>query len=286
MAKPFVKWAGGKSKLADKIISLIPEKIWKIPNLTYVEPFVGGGAVFFKAVEKQEFKKVILADANPHLINAWKNVKLNFDPLVTALKKLKDRYNTGPANEQAEMFRKLRDEFNTDAGTDLRRAALFLFLNKTCFNGLYRENKSGKFNSPFGYYDNPGIVDRLNLTWASTVLKNNHADLRCCNFSELVELPEPTTLIYCDPPYAPTSATSNFTSYTRHAFTHKDQTALRDWLRKQKRDGNYWITSNSDTPEIRDLYTGYHIHTIDNVRSIAASADSRGNKRELLITSW
>jgi DNA adenine methylase len=265
-AAPFLKWAGGKSQLLKQYHPHFPprERIGR-----YFEPFIGSAAVFFHLQPAQ----ACLGDINERLIEVYQVVRQDVENLIVALKKHR--------NEKSYYYH-VRNQ-NPDKLSQVERAARLIFLNKTCYNGLYRENSSGEFNVPFGRYKNPTICDEDRLRTAACVLQN--VDLRVADFQEAVEPAQPGDFIYFDPPYVPLNATSSFTSYHKFGFTNEDQRRLADTFRRLDQRGCFVMLSNSSTEIVADLYKGYETYKIKARRSINSKADGRGFITELLITN-
>jgi DNA adenine methylase len=270
-ASPFLKWVGGKGRLQRKLEALYP------PGLTlmrHVEPFIGGGALFFSRAPE----RALLSDINRDLVQAYLSVRDEVDMVLRHLTELALAHSK-------EGFYAARERYNARAhATSSERAALFIYLNKTCFNGLYRVNKSGRFNVPMGRYAKPTIADAPTLRAASRVLAS--ADIRCAPFEALVADARPGDFIYMDPPYEPLSRTANFTAYAQDGFTQKDQTRLRDLFRELDRRGSKLMLSNSDVPFIRDLYRGYQIDEIMAPRAVSCDPEKRGPVAELVIRNY
>lgn len=265
---PFLKWAGGKSQLLASFDQFFPEKFNR-----YFEPFLGGGAVYFHLYWRQHHRfDAFLNDYNGELINAYAIVRDQVDALCRQLTKHKN---------ESEYFYSVRSQDVTKL-TPLQRASRLIYLNKTCFNGLYRVNSKGQFNVPFGSYKNPRMCDPANLKAVSGALRQ--ATLSCGTFDAAVETARRGDLIYFDPPYQPISTTSNFTGYTRSSFTEDDQMRLAETARRLKRRGCHVMLSNSDNEFIRKLYGDFQIHTVYATRAINCRADRRGKISELLIT--
>lgn len=264
--KPPVKWAGGKGQLISQFEPLFPRQGFRL----YIEPFVGGGAVFFHLTPP----RAVLIDNNPELINFYRTVRDNLEPLITDLKKHK---NT------ADYYYHIR-ALDPEKMDEVSRASRFLYLNKTGYNGLWRVNKQGKYNVPFGRYKNPKIVDEDNLRKVSEVLKR--AEIILGDFSKVLEFAGPGDFIYLDPPYHPLSETSSFTSYTADSFTREDQRRLAEVFRRLDARGCMVMLSNSDTPFIHELYSGYDIRTVYARRAINCRADRRGSISELVIRNY
>lgn len=270
--KPFLKWAGGKWNLAPQIQALLP------PDLglrTYREPFLGGGAMYFYLAKHAPPKRAFLSDALGDLIATYQVVATDTQELVDALQKLKHRHST-------ESFYAVRERFNSERNASaVQRAAWLIYLNKTCFNGLFRTNSRGEFNVPVGRYTSPAIVDAPRLWAARNALRG--ADLRRAEFDHLEAEAEPGDVIYFDPPYVPLSASANFSAYADGGFDDADQLRLRDLFVRLDERGCVLALSNSDTPRVRDLYQGFEIREISVPRSISAKGKSRAPAAEVLI---
>jgi DNA adenine methylase len=265
--KPVIKWAGGKSKLLVHILPLVPEKI-----ATYREPFCGGAAVFF-ALSPSQRKRAVLCDQNRDLVALYTALRDDVDALITEL---------GRYRYDRKLFYRTR-AIDPETLSQIERAARLVFLNKTCFNGLWRVNSKGIFNVPFGRYDNPTILDEEVLRRASTVLKGvriEHGD-----FMLATKGAKAGDFVYFDPPYAPLSKTALFTAYATQGFGHADQVRLRDEFARLGDRGVQAVLSNHDTEEIRALYADFRIHPLGVRRSINSNVAKRGPARELLITT-
>jgi DNA adenine methylase len=273
---PFVKWAGGKSQLIPQIIHLMPAKFTR-----YFEPFLGGGAVFFHIASYN--RNAFLSDINTDLINAYKVIRNHVEELISALNYHQNKYNKSPK----KYYYHLRD--SAQVFNKIDTAARFIALNKTCYNGLYRVNKNGLFNVPIGRYKNPIICDADNLRNMSVVLKQSGSNLGVSDYKKiLVEKAEKDDFIYLDPPFHPISNTANFTSYTNNGFTLEDQKELAIIFNELTRRGCRLLLSNSNTEEIRRLYSDYsHLTEVTTVnRSINAIASKRVGHTELLIRNY
>lgn len=282
---PFIKWAGGKGKSADKILELLPVVT---PSVTYREPFLGGGAIFFALRPK----RAVLSDILVPLVNAYRAVKVYQDSLEARLLVLDATYRirakAGDEKVRA-YFAGVRASYNARASrardhepTDLDLAAELIFLNKTCFNGLYRTNKKGVFNVPFGDYANPKIRDHEKLAAAGAALRRADADLLVTNYTYLIDEANPGDVIYLDPPYVPVSKTSSFTSYAG-GFGPADQDRLAELFRELDARGCKLALSNADAPRVRELYKGYDVTEIPVGRAINSKTTKRGKVTELLI---
>jgi DNA adenine methylase len=260
-----VKWAGGKAQLLSQLRPLYPKRF----NL-YLEPFVGGGAVFFDLRPDN----ALLLDSNFELINFYQVVKNNLDELLHDLEKHR--------NEKIYYY-EVRSLDSTQMGS-IERASRFLFMNKTCFNGLWRVNKKGKFNVPFGGYKNPNFRDRENLYMVSVALQNT--EVICDDFSSVLEYATPGSFVYLDPPYHPLSDTSNFTSYTKDSFGKEEQIRLADVFRELDERNCNVMLSNSDTEFIWSLYKDFDITVVYARRTINSKGNKRGPVSELVIRNY
>ena len=273
--KPFVKWVGGKRQLLKQFrdLGLYPPELFDPTTNTYYEPFVGGGAVFFDLLPE----RAELSDLNRELVITYNVIKNNIDELIFSLKQhIYDK----------EYYLEVRAK-NVNKLSDIEVASRFIFLNRTGFNGLYRVNKKGQFNVPFGRYSNPVICDEENLRRVSRELQNviiKHQD-----YTSVLKNAQKGDFIYFDPPYYPLNRTSSFTAYTSESFLEKEQTELRDTFVELHKRGCYIMLSNSDTPFINDLYSeidGATIHKITAGRAINSKGSGRGKITELLVTNY
>jgi DNA adenine methylase len=271
--RPFVKWAGGKGHLLQKLERHFPRSF-----STYYEPFLGGGAIFFRLVEKRPRFNVVLSDSNAELINAYNVVKNNVAELVKQLRLHATRYKLSPK----EYYYRVRDETPWDS---VGRAAHLIFLNRTCYNGLYRVNKMNKFNVPFGRYKNPTICDEENLLAVNEVLRRSNTKLLAADYRKTTEDAGKGDFIYFDPPYQPESATANFTSYTNSGFSFDDQMQLGKWFKELDGKGCQLLLSNSNTKEVREIYREYDIREVETLRAINCKANSRRGHIELIISN-
>jgi DNA adenine methylase len=271
MAKPIVKWAGGKTKLLDPLLARVPTRIG-----TYVEPFAGGAALFFALADdpSRSFERAVLADRNEDLIACYRTVRDEVEALIAAL--------SGFRYDEDEYYR-VRAEDGA-AMPDLARAARMIFLNRTCFNGLWRVNKSGKFNVPFGRYDKPRIVDAVGLRAASRALAK--AEIVSADFEDVTRSLGPGDFVYLDPPYVPVSKSASFTTYSAGGFGPADQERLVVELARLRASGVAAVLSNADTEATRELYRDFAIHLVTAPRAINSQAGGRGRVGELIVTSW
>ncbi len=270
--KPFLKWAGGKSRLSSKIASLFPAN----NSFTkYYEPFLGGAAVYFEISPR----KGQLNDLNKHLINTYIDIRDNVQQLIKELKIIDVEYHTcSTITGKAEYYYKKRDEYNSDNRKSVKRSAQFIFLNKAGFNGMYRENIAGKYNIPFGKHEKCLICDEKNLLAVSRDLKD--IELTSGDYKDAVKNAERGDLIYFDPPYFPISKTSNFTTYQKGGFNEDNQKELMQIAEELIARGCYVFISNSDCEKSRELYKNLIIHEVKVKRII----NSKGNRRNELVT--
>ncbi|EOU1462722.1 DNA adenine methylase [Clostridium perfringens] len=292
-AKPFVKWAGGKRNLLNQFQELYPDNLNNID--TYIEPFVGGGAVFFELANKYKFKKIILNDINTTLVNTYTSIRDNVEQLIEILKVLQEKYNLCNETERSELYYEIREKFNISKldpeSNKLKESAYFLFLNKTCFNGLYRENKKGLFNVPFGKYKNPSILDENNLRNSNKLLQN--VEILNIDFANLNKYINKNTFIYIDPPYRPLNQTSSFNSYSKIEFDDDEQRRLAKWFAEANNLGAKLMLSNSNPKNINEnddffdiLYKDFNLFTVLANRSINSKASKRGAISEIVVVNY
>jgi DNA adenine methylase len=276
-AHPFVKWAGGKSRVVNHIKNFFPEDF-----NSYYEPFLGSAALYF-AVSPRKGR---LNDLNKALIQTYKVVRESVESLIVELTKIQDEYFLLTNIEsKKDYYLKRREEFNSiSTFSSVRRSALFIFLNKTGFNGMYRENKSGQYNIPFGKHDHPLICDESNLRLVSSDL--SEIDLTSTSYEEAIRDVKPKDLVYLDPPYYPLTNTSNFTEYQAGGFTVEDQAKLRDVFQELDKKGCYVVMSNSACEEIDELYADFNINRIQVARAINSKTNMRGKIDEVIITNF
>ncbi len=287
-AKPFIKWAGGKTQLINDIDSKISSKIH-----TYIEPFVGGGALLFYLLNNYpNLKKVVINDINTDLINTYKTIKNNVEELISLLQEWQNEYYNILENEEQkkEYYYQKRTLFNKRISNKTTQSALFIFLNKTCFNGLYRVNRKNEFNVPIGSYKKPLICDAENLQTVHLALKK--VEILNGDFEQTLPYAEKKTLFYFDPPYKPLSETSSFNSYAKDEFNDDEQIRLANFCKKIDSLGYDWILSNSDVKGknpnddfFDDLFKDFQINRVLAKRSINANTNKRGQLTELLITN-
>ena len=266
---PLVKWVGGKRQLMPELLKNMP-----ISFKRYFEPFIGGGALFF---ELQPYNAYI-SDMNEELINLYCVVRDNVFELITDLNKhkiTKEYYLKIRNLDRTSKYKKL---------TNVQRASRFIYLNRTCFNGLYRVNSKGEFNVPFGYYKNPKIIDVDNLLNCSSLLKNT--EIKHADFSAILECAQKGDFVYFDPPYVPLNETSSFTSYTKNGFDMEMQIKLNEVCNELNSMGVKFMLSNSDTTVINELYSNYRIEKVLASRQVNANADGRGKITEVLVRNY
>ncbi|MGI6048795.1 MAG: DNA adenine methylase [Petrimonas sp.] len=291
-AKPFLKWAGGKTQLVGDIEKLFPIHFQK-SQFTYIEPFVGSGAVLFWMLNNfPNLKKAVINDINADLINTYKTIVSNSKELISILEVMQNEFHAleGKENEKKEYYYQKRTQYNTRKSTQTDHSALFIFLNRTCFNGLYRVNRKNEFNVPIGSYKKPTICDRENILAVNEALKK--VDILCGDFEHTLPYATENTLFYFDPPYKPLSETSSFNSYSKYEFNDQEQIRLRDFCIKLDTLNHTWILSNSDVKGknandnfFDELYADFNIQRVDAKRSINADPGKRGKLTELLITN-
>jgi DNA adenine methylase len=292
-AKPFLKWAGGKTQLIPDIIFLINSQISQDCEFNYIEPFVGGGAVLFSVLNNfSNVQKVIINDINPDLVMAYNVIKTNVKELIVKLKKIQqDFYGLKNLEDQQKFFLEKRLEFNSrDCCDPIEKTVLLLFLNKTCFNGLYRVNSKGLFNVPFGKYLKPVICNEENLLAVNYHLQK--VTILQGDFGQTLDYANNNTLFYFDPPYKPIKKTSAFTSYTKEDFNDEDQRRLKQFIDRINQAGYKFILSNSDLKNFDpdnnffdNLYENYNIQRVKARRSINSKGNYRGEIFELLINN-
>ncbi|KXK05014.1 MAG: DNA adenine methylase [Chlorobi bacterium OLB4] len=280
-AKPFLKWAGGKTQLINDIEKALPKDISK-NKFTYIEPFVGSGAVLFWMLNNfPNLKKAVINDVNEDLINTYKTIASKPKELISILQILQNEFHGLEGQDEAkkEYYYKKRNLFNKRNERQIEQAALFIFLNRTCFNGLYRVNRKNEYNVPIGSYKRPTICDKENILAVSQVLQK--VEILCGDYEETLKFADNNTLFYFDPPYKPLSETSSFNSYAKDEFNDAEQIRLRDFCHKLDTLGHTWILSNSDVKGIDendnffdDLYFDFNIQRVDARRSINANPES------------
>ena len=289
--KPFIKWAGGKSQLINDIRAKYPRQIER-----YCEPFVGGGAVLLDILANCNPAEVLINDINAELVNTYRQVQGNVEELISQLSIMQNTFWAADTENRRIIYTDKRNRFNYlkvngDETVNVEKAALFIFLNKTCFNGLYRVNRKGQFNVPIGSYKNPPICDAENLRHISKLLDG--VKIKCGDYKECLDFIDDNTFVYIDPPYRPLTSTASFTSYSENEFGDKEQIALGKFVDKITAKGAKVVASNSD-PKNADtnddffdlLYVQYSIQRVSARRMINSNGNNRGNINELLISNY
>ncbi len=287
VAYPFLKWAGGKTQLLERITALFPKGAEE-NGFTYIEPFVGSGAVLFHILSTfKNVRKAVINDINSDLINAFRVIAESPEKIVVALKVIEKSYRIAEKfdADKALFYYERRALFNARELSCVEHAALFIFLNRTCFNGLYRVNRKNEFNVPIGNYKNPKICDVENIFAVSERLKN--VEILSGDFEDTLSHASGNSIFYFDPPYKPISNTSNFNSYSKNEFCDAEQIRLKDFCDKLDSLGHKWVLSNSSTADgfFQNLYAGYDIQNVVARRRINSNAQKRGELAELLITN-
>lgn len=300
IARPFLKWAGGKTQLLGKITECLPTELSEDAIDSYIEPFIGGGATFFYIIQNYAINKSYISDRNEELVLAYRTIQQRVGDLIDLLQSIERDYFCKSPQEQKSFFYQVRSEFNQErsainfASTDsesVRRTAQLIFLNRTCFNGLFRVNSSGGFNVPFGSYQNPMICDAENLRAVSRVLQQTqicHGDFESCE-----QHVNSTSFVYFDPPYRPISRTASFNSYSMQIFDDAEQERLAGFFRKLDEKGAKLMLSNSDPHNedsgddfFIDLFSGFNVQKVLAKRNINSNGSRRGEITELLITNY
>jgi DNA adenine methylase len=295
-SKPFVKWAGGKGQLLYTFRQFYPPQLLNGSLKRYVEPFVGGGALLFEILQSFNVKEAVILDINSDLINTYRAVRDKPAQLTGLLGYMEREYLGQDVESRRETYYGVRDAFNSRKvdiknGIDIEKAAQFLFLNKTCFNGLYRVNRTGDFNVPFGDYKNPTICDAENIAACSELLRKT--EIICGDYHQAWHFVDNSSFVYFDPPYRPLNATSSFTSYSKFDFNDDDQVELASFYRQLNDTGAYLMLSNSDpkNTDVNDrffdeLYDGFNITGVEAKRAINSKGESRGVVKEILVTNY
>ena len=293
-AKPFIKWVGGKTQIIEQLEALLPVDFGNWKDVTYIEPFVGGGAMLFHMLQQYpNIRHAVINDVNSDLTTCYQTVKNNPEELITSLHNIQTSYNALQTEEaRKEFFLAVRDRYNEKNLDPIENTTKFFFLNRTCFNGLYRVNKKGAFNVPFGKYSNPLICDEVTIRNDSKLLR--HVEILTGDFETTFDYAHGKTLFYFDPPYRPLNATSSFNSYAKEEFNDNEQRRLRDYCTVLNQHHNIkWMLSNADcsakNPEdtfFEDIYADFHIHRVYASRAINANPEKRGKLTELLIKNY
>lgn len=272
LVAPVLKWVGGKRQIINEITKYIPKNI-----STYYEPFLGGGAVLFEL----QPKKAIVNDINSELMNVYEVIKSNIDELITVLKQYQNIeeyfYEVRELDRNKEIFKSMKP---------VQRASRIIYLNKTCYNGLFRVNKAGEFNAPFGNYKNPNIVNESTLRAVSNYFNKAQISFTCDDFENIVRTARKGAFVYLDPPYDPVSDTASFTGYDKGGFDRHEQIRLKETCDKLNRKEIKFLLSNSATEFIKDLYSDYNIITIQAKRAINSKGNKRGEIDEVLVMNY
>jgi len=287
-AKPFVKWAGGKRQLLPVILKNLPNDLAASAAFTYIEPFVGGGAVFFAMMQQfPNIQKAVINDINPNLVRAYRTIQQLPEKLIVSLQKCeKEYFALEDETERKDFYLQMRKTFNEGGLSDVENTTCFIFLNRTCFNGLYRVNAKGLFNVPFGRYSHPKICDAETIMADSKVLQRT--EILCGDFEATEAFASAGAFVYLDPPYRPLNETSSFTSYSKEQFDDDDQRRLQRFFIRLSQKDCLLMLSNSDPSDrfFDELYQDYHIDRVEAMRSLNANASTRGKLSELLIRNY
>lgn len=295
VVKPFVKWAGGKGSLIPQLTNFYPYQLKGGVVTKYVEPFVGGGAVLINILQKYDVKEAYAFDINIDLINCYNVIKTNVEELIKELEIKEEEFLVLTDEERQKYFYSVRKEYNSyrigEKELSIKRAVEFIFLNRTCFNGLYRVNKNGEFNVPCGRYKNPTICDSKNLRNLSFLIRN--VEFQYGDYKKSEKYVDSNTFVYFDPPYRPLSITSGFTSYTKEDFNDENQKELANYFKELDEKKAKLMLSNSNPKNtnkednfFEEIYKGFNINEISAKRMINANCKGRGAISELLITNY
>lgn len=292
--KPFLKWAGGKGQLLCEIEKYYPFENGKITK--YAEPFVGGGAVLFDILSKYDLEAVYISDINAELINTYRIIRDDVYELIGMLMAMQNEFVSMSIEDRKTYYLAKRERFNDlnvngNDNINIEKAALMIFLNKTCFNGLFRVNKKGLFNVPMGSYKNPMICDEENLRAVSEKLQN--VTIVCGDYRESAEFIDDSTFVYFDPPYRPITETASFTAYTENLFNDDEQIQLAKFVDDMHRNGAKMVISNSDPKNSNteddffdNIYSSHKIKRVEATRMINCNSEARGKIKELLISNF
>lgn len=292
--KPFLKWAGGKGQLLAEIEKYYPFENGDITK--YAEPFVGGGAVLFDILGKYKLDKIYISDINAELVNTYRIIRDDIDDLIKSLYTMQNDFVLLNTDKRKAYYTEKRKRFNDikvngEKNIEIEKAALMIFLNKTCFNGLFRVNKKGQFNVPMGFYKNPLICDESNLRAVSEKLQN--VCIVCGDYKRSAEFIDEKTFVYIDPPYRPITETANFTAYTENQFNDEEQIKLAGFVNNMHRKGAKIVISNSDPKNYNtednffdNIYSAYKIKRVEASRMINCNSEARGKIKELLISNF
>lgn len=292
IAKPFLKWAGGKGQLINTFDEMFPNELKEGKIKTYIEPFVGGGAVFFHVLQKYDIEKAYINDINKELINCYRCIKADVNEVIKQLEFLEKEYLS--CDDRTKYFYNVRDRYNSihlNGHYDFEKCADFIFLNHTCFNGLYRVNKSGKFNVPHGKYKNPLICDKDNLLLCSKLLQK--VEISFGSYEQVLSNADKNTFVYFDPPYRPLVENNSFVSYDKSGFDDCDQIELAENFKNLDKKDCLLMLSNSDPKNTNendnffdDLYNGFAIERVYAKRMINCQASKRGDITEIVVMNY
>lgn len=292
-AKPFIKWVGGKGQLIDQLEALLPADFSERENVTYIEPFVGGGAMLFYMLNKYpNINSAVINDINPDLTLCYQVVRDNPTELIMALNDIQSEYYSLKSDEERKLFfLQKREHFNTKSLNQIENTTLFFFLNRTCFNGLYRVNKAGKFNVPFGRYSKPKICDAETIYADSKILQK--VEIMTGDFEHTINKTTGNTFFYLDPPYRPLSSTSSFNDYAKEEFNDDAQIRLKLFCDRLNELGVVFMLSNSDCMAkdgkdrfFDDLFVDYRIERVWASRNVNAIASKRGKLTEIVVGNY
>lgn len=291
-AKPFIKWVGGKTQLLDEIDRKLPADFAERKNLTYIEPFVGGGAALFWILQKfPNIENAVICDINRDLMTTYLVIKNQPEKLIAFLQKIQNSYLSLDDEKRKDFYLEKRNRFNKKECDEIENSAIFVFLNRTCFNGLYRVNRKGEFNVPFGRYANPKICDETTILADSNLLQK--VTILNGDFSETLRFATKNSFFYFDPPYKPLSETSSFNAYAKEAFNDSEQIRLSEFCKEIEMRGAKFILSNSDVKGrnpndnfFDDLYRQFIIQRVWAKRIVNANAEKRGKLTELMIQNF
>lgn len=292
VAKPFLKWAGGKGQLINTFDEMFPNELTEGKIKTYIEPFVGGGAILFHVLQNYNIEKAYINDINKELINCYRCIQANVEEVISQLQNLEQDYLA--SEDKTNYFYKVRNRYNEihlNGHYDFEKCADFIFLNKTCFNGLYRVNKDGKFNVPHGKYKNPLICDEDNLRLCAKLLKK--VEISFGGYEQVLEKADNNTFVYFDPPYRPLIENNSFVSYDKSGFDDDDQIKLAEHYKALNDKKCLLMLSNSDPKNTNkddnffdDLYKGFEIERVFAKRMINCQASKRGDITEIVVINY
>ncbi|MBO8447201.1 MAG: DNA adenine methylase [Bacteroidetes bacterium] len=291
-AKPFVKWVGGKGQLLDSLVKRLPLCFFQNKDITYIEPFVGGGAMLFYMLRTfSNIKRVVINDINPELITSYKTVRDNPTELIKSLASIQDEYMATDDDKKKDYYLQIRNKYNTKTDDPIEITTMFFFLNRTCFNGLYRVNKTGQFNVPYGKYKKPNICNSDIILADSELLQK--VEILTGDFEQTFNFAGNNTFFYFDPPYRPLNCTSNFNDYAKETFNDAEQVRLKKYCDKVNAAGCKFLLSNSDSFDDKKqefffdhLYSGYYIERVQANRNVNANGAKRGKINEVLVRNF